>query len=197
MHAAWRQGRDAWADGAGRAERQAVRPERAGAAHEGGQQAVQRQVGHRLACCRYLYSYLWDYGIFFPTHPEKLSTHKIVTTWNNVCFSPRSRRIKRVAGQDTAAMDKWIRDISDLHRAKPAPTIHYSKTMPDIDNLMQVRSQHISHVTTHDWCNWHQEWPEDLEETLKETSLPLAELSADLSTHVDLVCGLLDIPRYK
>ena len=46
-------------------------------------------------------------------------------------------------------MDKWIRDISDLHRAKPAPTIHYSKTMPDIDNLMQVSSQYISHVTTH------------------------------------------------
>ena len=65
-------------------------------------------------------------------------------------FSPRSRRIKRVAGQDTAAMDKWIRDISDLHRAKPAPTIHYSKTMPDIDNLMQVSSQHMGHVTTHD-----------------------------------------------
>ena len=54
-----------------------------------------------------------------------------------------------MAGQDTAAMDKWIRDISDLHRAKPAPTIHYSKTMPDIDNLMQVSSQYISHVTAH------------------------------------------------
>ena len=68
-------------------------------------------------------------------------------------FSPRSRRIKRVAGQDTAAMDKWIRDISDLHRAKPAPTIHYSKTMPDIDNLMQVTSQYISQVTAHDVTN--------------------------------------------
>ena len=44
---------------------------------------------------------------------------------------------------------KWIRDISDLHRAKPAPTIHYSKTMPDIDNLMQVSSRYISQVTTH------------------------------------------------
>ena len=83
-----------------------------------------------------------------------------------------------MAGQDTAAMDKWIRDISDLHRAKPAPTIHYSKAMPDIDNLMQ-------------------EWPEDMEDTLKTTTLPLADLSADLSTHVDIVCGLLDIPRYK
>ena len=59
-----------------------------------------------------------------------------------------------MAGQDTAAMDKWIRDISDLHRAKPAPTIHYSKTMPDIDNLMQVtidtsaKSLHLDTIDT-------------------------------------------------
>ena len=42
-----------------------------------------------------------------------------------------------------------------------------------------------------------QEWPEDFEEFLKTTSLPTADLSADLATQVDIVCGLLDIPRYK
>ena len=35
-------------------------------------------------------------------------------------------------------MEKWILDISDLHRSKPNPSVHYSKPMPDIDNLMQV-----------------------------------------------------------
>ena len=50
--------------------------------------------------------------------------------------------------------------------------------MPDIDNLMQ-------------------EWPEDVEDTLKDIQIPLAELSADLSTHVDIICGIMDIPRYK
>jgi len=92
--------------------------------------------------------------------------------------SSKMRKIKRIQGQDVPSMEKWIRDISDLHRSKPAPTIHYSKAMPDIDNLMQ-------------------EWPEDVEDTLKDIQIPLAELSADLSTHVDIICGIMDIPRYK
>ena len=107
--------------------------------------------------------------------PSVLELHMRVVSKQS---SSGTRRIKRIQGQDVTAMEKWIHDISDLHRSKPAPTIHYSKPMPDIDNLMQ-------------------EWPEDLEDTLKTTTLPLADLSADLSTHVDIVCGLLDIPRYK
>ena len=33
---------------------------------------------------------------------------------------------------------KWIRDISDLHRAKPPPSVNYRQPMPDVDRLMQV-----------------------------------------------------------
>ena len=51
----------------------------------------------------------------------------------------KTARIKRVrASEDSSAVEKWIRDISDLHRSKPPPSVHYQKTMPDIDNLMQV-----------------------------------------------------------
>ena len=110
--------------------------------------------------------------------PSVLELHMRVVSKQAGSSSSKGRRVKRIGGRDTGAMDKWIRDISDFHRTKPAPTIHYSKAMPDIDNLMQ-------------------EWPEDMEDTLKTTTLPLADLSADLSTHVDIVCGLLDIPRYK
>ena len=92
--------------------------------------------------------------------------------------SSKARKIKKVVGHDVSSMEKWIRDISDLHRSKPAPTVHYQKSMPDIDSLMQ-------------------EWPADLEDLLKLTDIPLSDLSADLSTHVDIVCSLLDIPRYK
>ena len=35
-------------------------------------------------------------------------------------------------------IDKWVRDISDLHRSKPNPSVHYTKPMPDLDDLMQV-----------------------------------------------------------
>ena len=51
-----------------------------------------------------------------------------------------------MAGQDTAAMDKWIRDISDLHRAKPPPSVNYRQPMPDVDRLMQVGILAISRV---------------------------------------------------
>ena len=49
-------------------------------------------------------------------------------------------KIKKVSNIDKEikVVDKWIKDIDDLHRSKPAPTIQYSKTMPEIDQLMQV-----------------------------------------------------------
>ena len=107
--------------------------------------------------------------------PNVLELHMRVVSKQS---SSKARKIKKVVGHDVGSMEKWIRDISDLHRSKPAPTVHYHKSMPDIDSLMQ-------------------EWPADLEDLLKLTDIPLSDLSADLSTHVDIVCSLLDIPRYK
>ena len=52
----------------------------------------------------------------------------------------RMSKIKKVSDVDKEVkiVEKWIKDIEDLHRSKPAPTIQYSKQMPDIDHLMQV-----------------------------------------------------------
>ena len=47
-------------------------------------------------------------------------------------------------------VDKWIKDIEDLHRSQPAPTIQYTKTMPEIDQLMQVT------LTSHTLYNIYQ-----------------------------------------
>ncbi|ELU06595.1 hypothetical protein CAPTEDRAFT_181738 [Capitella teleta] len=82
------------------------------------------------------------------------------------------------AERNPKAVDNWIDSISELHRSKPPPNVHYTKNMPDIDNLMQ-------------------EWPPEFEELLKEISLPSADLDCDLSTYVEIICGLLDIPIYK
>ncbi|CAL4126333.1 unnamed protein product, partial [Meganyctiphanes norvegica] len=82
------------------------------------------------------------------------------------------------AEKNGKVIDKWVRDISDLHRAKPPPTVHYTKRMPDIDSLMQ-------------------EWPGEVEELLKEVDLPSAALEVDLPQYVDILCGILDIPVYK
>ena len=32
----------------------------------------------------------------------------------------------------------WINDVSEIQKNKSAPTVNYSKQMPDIDTLMQV-----------------------------------------------------------
>ena len=57
----------------------------------------------------------------------------------------RAGRVKRVPRDGSiATIDKWIRDISDLHRTKPPPSVQYSKPMPDIDNLMEVSRASLS-----------------------------------------------------
>jgi len=81
--------------------------------------------------------------------------------------------------KNSKAIDKWIKDISDLHRSKPPPTVHYNKPMPDLDQLMQ-------------------EWPSEFENLLKSMGgIPDASLQCDLRTYVDVMCALLDIPIYK
>jgi len=81
--------------------------------------------------------------------------------------------------KNSKAIDKWIKDISDLHRSKPPPTVHYNKPMPDLDQLMQ-------------------EWPLEFENLMKSMGgIPDASLQCDLRTYVDVMCALLDIPIYK
>ncbi|XP_031553953.1 intraflagellar transport protein 46 homolog [Actinia tenebrosa] len=76
------------------------------------------------------------------------------------------------------AIDTWIDSIRELHRQKPAPTVHYQRNMPDIEDLMQ-------------------EWPSQFEDLLNTVGLPSAELDVDLAQYVDLICGILDIPVHK
>ncbi|KAG7391120.1 Intraflagellar transport protein 46 [Phytophthora pseudosyringae] len=75
-------------------------------------------------------------------------------------------------------IDRWIKSIADLHRTKPPPQVHYTKTMPDIESLMQV-------------------WPEEFEELLSKSTLPSADLDMGLEQYVRVICALLDIPVHK
>lgn len=86
--------------------------------------------------------------------------------------------IKSVECNNTKAIDSWIRNISALQKNKPVQTVNYQRTMPNIDNLMEV-------------------WSPEFEELLKEVSLPSPELNVDLNTYTDIICSLLDIPVYK
>lgn len=72
---------------------------------------------------------------------------------------------------------QWIKDINSIHKNKYASTFQYSSTMPDTDTLLQ-------------------EYSSDFEERLNQISFPSFELNVDLPTYVDIICALLDIPRY-
>jgi intraflagellar transport protein 46 len=32
---------------------------------------------------------------------------------------------------------RWIQAVQDLHKSRPAPTVNYSRAMPDFDSLME------------------------------------------------------------
>jgi len=81
------------------------------------------------------------------------------------------------AEKDGKAITGWINSIADLHRHKPAPSVRYSKPMPDIEALMQI-------------------WPAPIEELLEQNPLPDADINLDLASYVRVVCGMLDIPVY-
>ncbi|KAF0695440.1 Aste57867_13728 [Aphanomyces stellatus] len=82
------------------------------------------------------------------------------------------------AEKNTKEVDRWMKSIADLHRTKPPPQVHYTKTMPDIETLMQV-------------------WPEEFEELLAKTQVPHAELDVTVEQYTRIICAILDIPVYK
>lgn len=91
--------------------------------------------------------------------------------------TPRALNVKTLSDvqKNPKAIDSWIDSISELHRNKPAQTVHTSKPMPDMEALMQT-------------------WPTEFEHILRDIKLPSSELDCDLEQYVDIVCALLDIP---
>lgn len=84
------------------------------------------------------------------------------------------------ADKNTARVVKWIQSIEEVHRKKPPPHVHYSRQMPDIEQLMQV-------------------WPPEFEEMLKasEAALPdMHNLDCDVAAFAKMVCAIMDIPVY-
>ncbi|XP_043478629.1 intraflagellar transport protein 46 homolog [Leptopilina heterotoma] len=87
--------------------------------------------------------------------------------------------VKRVenAEKNGKSIDKWIEDMGALHSRKHPLTINLTRKFPDIDTLLQ-------------------QWPSEVEEKLNDTPIDISKLDCDISTLVDLVCNLVDIPVY-
>ncbi|KAI8923440.1 intraflagellar transport complex B protein 46 C terminal-domain-containing protein [Entophlyctis helioformis] len=77
--------------------------------------------------------------------------------------------------KDPKPIEAWIKNIKELHGKKPPPSVHYSRRMPDIEELMQV-------------------WPPELEEAFASTPLPNADIDLPLQKYSALIALLLDIP---
>lgn len=76
-------------------------------------------------------------------------------------------------------IENWVKRIDDLNRSKPAPTVQYSRRMPDIEQLMQV-------------------WPAEFEDFLQQNPLPeLSELDLDLPNYIRVMASILDVPVYS
>ncbi|CAH8829952.1 unnamed protein product [Trichobilharzia szidati] len=73
------------------------------------------------------------------------------------------------AEQQKKAIDNWIRNITDLYRAKPPPTVHYVRNMPEISQLMA-------------------EWPTTFEESMRNLQIPSSQLDCSLKDYVDIIC---------
>ena len=79
------------------------------------------------------------------------------------------------AARNPQEIERWVRSISELHRNKPPPRVHYRRPMPDVEALMEA-------------------WPEDFEAALSRIPLPSTDLDLSTEEYVRVVCGLLDIP---
>ncbi|CAI4226002.1 unnamed protein product [Auanema sp. JU1783] len=79
------------------------------------------------------------------------------------------------ADKNTEEIDKWISNIKELHKMRPAQTVHYKGPMPDIERLMQ-------------------EWNPVIEQSLNNMKLPTAELAVDLKEFIDICLNIVDIP---
>ncbi|XP_057659278.1 intraflagellar transport protein 46 homolog [Diorhabda carinulata] len=79
--------------------------------------------------------------------------------------------------KNSKVIDKWIKDISDLHKTKSSVVVRYSEPMPDLDDLMQ-------------------EWPEDVEAELKKNGFPKPN-NTNIQEYISTVCETFQIPLAK
>jgi intraflagellar transport protein 46 len=93
---------------------------------------------------------------------------------------PTNMHIKSIenAEKNPNKIQNWIDQISDLHKEKMSSSVNYSKSMPDIESLMQI-------------------WPERLESTLNEINFPDENINMNIENYSKLACNMLDIPIHN
>ncbi|PAV61084.1 hypothetical protein WR25_25332 [Diploscapter pachys] len=82
------------------------------------------------------------------------------------------------ADKNVEEIENWVASIKELHRTRPAQTVHYKGPMPEVEKLMQ-------------------EWPQQFESQLSSVQLPGPDLDVSTEEFVDICLNLVDIPVHK
>ncbi|CAH2044643.1 unnamed protein product, partial [Iphiclides podalirius] len=85
-----------------------------------------------------------------------------------------TRKIEE-AEKNPKAIERWVRDVAELHAAAPRHAHRHHGEAPDVDSLME-------------------EWPARVEEALEAAGFPPPALRCSLPDYCALVCALLDVP---
>ncbi|CAK0909867.1 unnamed protein product [Prorocentrum cordatum] len=94
-------------------------------------------------------------------------------------LEPMEVRFIENAEKNPKEIENWFKRIDDLNRNKPAPTVRYTKRMPEIEQLMEI-------------------WPRDFEEFLEQGSLPeMGDLDLDLESYIKVIAAILDVPVHN
>jgi len=96
-------------------------------------------------------------------------------------LKPTHVRSVEDASRNPREVHKWVTSIAELHRSKPAPQVHYTRSMPDVDRLMEA------------WPAAFDSW---LEANQGKAGLPTADIELSLDEMAQVACGLLDVPVY-
>jgi intraflagellar transport protein 46 len=125
-----------------------------------------------------------DLGIMVLDEPALNSEDKTVLELKYV----KSKNVVRSTPMDVDSIEqadkkpkelaRWISAVQDLHRSRPAPTVSYSRAMPEFDALME-------------------EWQPEMEQALQQIEFPDAEIDMHVSDYARLVLGMCDIPVHK
>ncbi|KAI6227140.1 Intraflagellar transport protein 46-like protein [Aphelenchoides besseyi] len=79
------------------------------------------------------------------------------------------------ADKNQQHIEQWIKNIKELRRSKPPDRVSYSRPMPELERLMD-------------------EWPSDLDVTLRSLVLPTARLDCSVEEFADICLSIVDIP---
>jgi len=82
------------------------------------------------------------------------------------------------AHKNPKQINGWISDVEEIHKRRVAPTVFYTKKMPEIDSLMQV-------------------WEPEFESVLSRTKVGDAAVPMTTEQLVRVACNLADIPIHE